>query len=35
MINFIKMIALTRQQRQELVKNFSKLHRINERKKVS
>ena len=35
MIDFIKMIALTRQQRQKLVKNLFKSHRINERTKVS
>ena len=35
MINFIKMIMLAQQQRQELVKNFLKSHRINERKRVS
>ena len=34
MINFIKMIALARQQRQKLIKNLFKFHRINERKKV-
>ena len=34
MINFIKMIMLTRQQRQKLVKNLFKFHRINERKRI-
>ena len=34
MINFVKMITLTRQQRQKLIKNFFKFHRINERKRI-
>ena len=34
MISFIKMIALTRQQRLKLVKNLSKSHQVNERKRI-
>ena len=34
MISFIKMIALARQQRLKLIKNFFKFYQVNKRKKV-